>query len=101
MHEAAANVFKSLCSMMHFNRFFYYFCRLFADILNDIAMFMEILAPYFPAVFTLIMCVSGIFKVRQTRDGAIDCLCFFVTNLQLYVPRKHFYHYILAELPKF
>ncbi|XP_011602569.2 RUS family member 1 [Takifugu rubripes] len=36
--------------------------RLFADILNDVAMFMEILAPYFPAFFTLVMCVSGIFK---------------------------------------
>ncbi|CAG07219.1 unnamed protein product [Tetraodon nigroviridis] len=36
--------------------------RLFADILNDIAMFMDILAPYFPAFFTLIMCVSGVFK---------------------------------------
>lgn len=43
------------------------FLRLFADILNDIAMFMEILAPYFPAFFTLIMCVSGIFKVRLNQ----------------------------------
>ncbi|XP_057673052.1 RUS1 family protein C16orf58 homolog [Corythoichthys intestinalis] len=36
--------------------------RLFADILNDIAMFMEILAPFYPACFTLIVCTSGIFK---------------------------------------
>nr|XP_046270961.1 RUS1 family protein C16orf58 homolog [Scatophagus argus] len=36
--------------------------RLFADILNDIAMFMEILAPYFPAFFILIVCAAGIFK---------------------------------------
>lgn len=36
--------------------------RLFADILNDIAMFVDILAPYFPAFFTLITCVSGIFR---------------------------------------
>ncbi|XP_066498532.1 RUS1 family protein C16orf58 homolog isoform X2 [Hoplias malabaricus] len=36
--------------------------RLFADILNDIAMFMEILAPHFPPFFTLIVCVAGIFK---------------------------------------
>uniref|UniRef100_A0A8C6NH94 RUS family member 1 n=1 Tax=Nothobranchius furzeri TaxID=105023 RepID=A0A8C6NH94_NOTFU len=35
---------------------------LFADVLNDIAMFMEILAPYFPAFFTLIVCTAGIFK---------------------------------------
>uniref|UniRef100_UPI003AB06119 RUS family member 1 n=1 Tax=Centroberyx gerrardi TaxID=166262 RepID=UPI003AB06119 len=36
--------------------------RLFADVLNDIAMFMEILAPNFPACFTLIVCTAGIFK---------------------------------------
>ncbi|XP_061605222.1 RUS1 family protein C16orf58 homolog isoform X1 [Phyllopteryx taeniolatus] len=36
--------------------------RLFADILNDIAMFMEILAQFFPTWFTLIVCTSGIFK---------------------------------------
>lgn len=39
--------------------------RLFADVLNDIAMFMEILAPYFPACFTLIVCTAGIFKVNK------------------------------------
>ncbi|KAM6905128.1 RUS family member 1 [Xenentodon cancila] len=36
--------------------------RLFADVLNDTAMFMEILAPYFPACFTLIVCTAGVFK---------------------------------------
>ncbi|KAJ8402639.1 hypothetical protein AAFF_G00367220 [Aldrovandia affinis] len=36
--------------------------RLVADILNDIAMFMEIVAPNFPAFFTLIVCTAGIFK---------------------------------------
>lgn len=36
--------------------------RLFADVLNDIAMFMEILAPYFPTFFTLIVCSAGVFK---------------------------------------
>ncbi|XP_034046722.1 RUS1 family protein C16orf58 homolog [Thalassophryne amazonica] len=36
--------------------------RLFADVLNDVAMFMEILAPYFPTSFTLIVCTAGIFK---------------------------------------
>lgn len=64
-----------------------YFCRLFADILNDVAMFMEILAPYFPAFFTFIMCVSGIFKVRQTSDDA--------TNLFIHL-FNYFYHYNLA-----
>ncbi|CAL8274607.1 unnamed protein product [Lota lota] len=36
--------------------------RLFADVLNDFAMFMEIVAPNFPASFTLIVCTAGIFK---------------------------------------
>ncbi|XP_029945525.1 RUS family member 1 isoform X3 [Salarias fasciatus] len=36
--------------------------RLFADGLNDLAMFMEILAPHFPAFFTLILCTAGVFK---------------------------------------
>ncbi|XP_072340183.1 RUS family member 1-like [Scyliorhinus torazame] len=36
--------------------------RLFADVLNDVAIFMEIVAPAFPPAFTLIVCVSGVFK---------------------------------------
>ncbi|XP_077475231.1 RUS family member 1 [Stigmatopora argus] len=36
--------------------------RLVADILNDVAMFMEILAPFYPSCFTWIVCTSGIFK---------------------------------------
>lgn len=36
--------------------------RLFADVLNDIAMFIEIAAPHFPPFFTLIVCIAGIFK---------------------------------------
>ncbi|XP_030066325.1 RUS family member 1 isoform X1 [Microcaecilia unicolor] len=36
--------------------------RLFADILNDVAIFMEIVAPAFPACFTLIICTAGLFK---------------------------------------
>ncbi|XP_033026698.1 RUS1 family protein C16orf58 homolog isoform X6 [Lacerta agilis] len=36
--------------------------RLFADVLNDMAILMEILAPAFPACFTLIVCISGFFK---------------------------------------
>uniref|UniRef100_A0A4W4G751 RUS family member 1 n=1 Tax=Electrophorus electricus TaxID=8005 RepID=A0A4W4G751_ELEEL len=35
---------------------------LFADVLNDMAMFVEIAAPYFPPVFTLILCIAGVFK---------------------------------------
>ncbi|XP_066577997.1 RUS family member 1 [Amia ocellicauda] len=36
--------------------------RLFADVLNDFAMFIEIVAPAFPACFTLIICIAGVFK---------------------------------------
>ncbi|KAG9464584.1 RUS family member 1 [Eleutherodactylus coqui] len=36
--------------------------RLFADVLNDLAIFMEILAPLFPSCFTLTVCIAGIFK---------------------------------------
>ncbi|XP_036409111.1 RUS1 family protein C16orf58 homolog isoform X2 [Megalops cyprinoides] len=36
--------------------------RLVADVLNDIAMFMEIVAPNFPTCFTLIVCTAGVFK---------------------------------------
>ncbi|KAJ8312647.1 hypothetical protein KUTeg_010020 [Tegillarca granosa] len=32
------------------------------DILNDFAIFLEILAPSFPGVFTGIVCVAGVFK---------------------------------------
>ncbi|XP_029462688.1 RUS1 family protein C16orf58 homolog isoform X2 [Rhinatrema bivittatum] len=36
--------------------------RLFADILNDLAIFMEIMAPAFPACFTFIVCTAGLCK---------------------------------------
>ncbi|KAG7334677.1 hypothetical protein KOW79_001273 [Hemibagrus wyckioides] len=36
--------------------------RLFADVLNDVAMLMEITAPHFPPFFTLIVCLAGVFK---------------------------------------
>ncbi|XP_051852505.1 RUS family member 1 isoform X4 [Antechinus flavipes] len=36
--------------------------RLFADVLNDAAMFLEIVAPAFPSCFTLIVCVSSLAK---------------------------------------
>ncbi|XP_060758165.1 RUS1 family protein C16orf58 homolog isoform X2 [Neoarius graeffei] len=36
--------------------------RLFADVLNDVAMLMEIAAPHFPPFFTLIVCIAGVFK---------------------------------------
>lgn len=36
--------------------------RLFADIINDIATFLELMGPHFPSIFTFIMCVSGLLK---------------------------------------
>lgn len=36
--------------------------RLFADILNDIAIFLEILAPSFQSVFTVTVCAAGVLK---------------------------------------
>ncbi|KAF6022712.1 hypothetical protein EB796_018988 [Bugula neritina] len=36
--------------------------RLFADMLNDFAICLEISAPFFPLWFTLIVCVSGVCK---------------------------------------
>ncbi|WAR01231.1 RUSF1-like protein [Mya arenaria] len=36
--------------------------RLFADIINDIAICLDILGPHFPAMFTFIVCVSGVLK---------------------------------------
>lgn len=37
--------------------------RLFADMLNDFAICLEISAPFFPAWFTFIVCISGVCKV--------------------------------------
>ncbi|KAI0213389.1 hypothetical protein LSAT2_001582 [Lamellibrachia satsuma] len=34
----------------------------FADILNDLAIFLEILAPYFTLYFTFIICIAGLLK---------------------------------------
>ncbi|XP_047635930.1 RUS family member 1 isoform X3 [Phacochoerus africanus] len=36
--------------------------RLFADILNDVAMFLEIVAPIFPLCFTVTVCISNLAK---------------------------------------
>ncbi|KAK3587237.1 hypothetical protein CHS0354_030424 [Potamilus streckersoni] len=36
--------------------------RLFADVLNDLAIFIEILAPNFPPFFTFMICTAGTFK---------------------------------------
>ncbi|XP_006896554.1 PREDICTED: UPF0420 protein C16orf58 homolog [Elephantulus edwardii] len=36
--------------------------RLFADVLNDMAMFLEIMAPAFPICFTMTVCISNLAK---------------------------------------
>ena len=46
---------------LNINTFFIY--RLFADIINDAAIFLEIMGPHFPDIFTFIICVSGVLKV--------------------------------------
>lgn len=40
--------------------------RLVADILNDVATFLELLAPLFPALFLYIVCVASVSKVYGT-----------------------------------
>ncbi|XP_037670062.1 RUS family member 1 isoform X2 [Choloepus didactylus] len=43
--------------------------RLFADILNDMAMFLEITAPIYPICFTLIICTSNLAKCIVSVAG--------------------------------
>ena len=39
--------------------------RLFADVLNDVAIFLEIVAPVFQQYFRLIVCTAGVSKVSS------------------------------------
>ncbi|XP_060140521.1 RUS family member 1 isoform X2 [Globicephala melas] len=41
---------------------FAWWMGLFADILNDVAMFLEIMAPIFPICFTMTICISNLAK---------------------------------------
>ncbi|KAF5914656.1 hypothetical protein HPG69_005153 [Diceros bicornis minor] len=43
--------------------------RLFADILNDVAMFLEIMAPVYPICFTMIVCTSNLAKCIVSVAG--------------------------------
>ncbi|XP_022382118.1 RUS1 family protein C16orf58 homolog isoform X2 [Enhydra lutris kenyoni] len=43
--------------------------RLFADILNDVAMFLEIIAPIYPIFFTVIVCTSNLAKCIVSVAG--------------------------------
>ena len=49
----------------------YLFSRLFADILNDFAIFLEIIAPSFDAYFRYVVCVAGVCKVRGTAGRGV------------------------------
>ncbi|XP_060505071.1 RUS family member 1 isoform X6 [Panthera onca] len=43
--------------------------RLFADILNDVAMFLEIMAPIYPIFFTITICTSNLAKCIVSVAG--------------------------------
>ncbi|XP_017504188.1 RUS family member 1 isoform X1 [Manis javanica] len=43
--------------------------RLFADILNDVAMFLEIMAPIYPVCFTMTICTSNLAKCIVSVAG--------------------------------
>ncbi|XP_077763560.1 RUS family member 1 isoform X3 [Canis aureus] len=43
--------------------------RLFADILNDVAMFLEIMAPIYPIFFTMTVCISNLAKCIVSVAG--------------------------------
>ncbi|KAM5329511.1 RUS family member 1 isoform 1-T1 [Glossophaga mutica] len=43
--------------------------RLFADILNDVAMFLEIMAPIYPLSFTVTICISNLAKCIVSVAG--------------------------------
>nr|KAF6439886.1 hypothetical protein HJG63_001706 [Rousettus aegyptiacus] len=43
--------------------------RLFADILNDAAMFLEIMAPIYPICFTMTVCISNLAKCIVSVAG--------------------------------
>jgi len=43
--------------------------RLFADILNDVAMFLEIMAPIYPIFFTVTVCTSNLAKCIVSVAG--------------------------------
>ena len=39
--------------------------RFIADILNDTAIFLELISPMFPAIFLLILCIASVTKVTM------------------------------------
>ncbi|KAG8513657.1 RUS1 family protein C16orf58, partial [Galemys pyrenaicus] len=45
--------------------------RLFADILNDVAMFLEIIAPISPICFTMTVCASNLAKATGVQSVAL------------------------------
>ena len=60
-----------------------YLYRLVADILNDVATFLELLAPLFPTLFLYIVCVASLSKVHHIKIHSflLQRLIFFVNFL--------------------
>ena len=52
-----------VCNNNHIMIVVRHFLRLVADILNDVALFLELLAPLFPFMFMMIICAASAAKV--------------------------------------
>lgn len=48
-----------------------YHIRLVADVLNDLATFLELLAPHFPYFFLLFICAASVSKVADDTAVAV------------------------------
>lgn len=48
-----------------------YQIRLVADVLNDLATFLELLAPHFPYFFLLFICAASVSKVADDTAAAV------------------------------
>ena len=50
-------------------------CRLAADVFNDLAIFLELLAPFFPGFFLLIVCSATLSRVSylHTSNSSLEC----------------------------
>ena len=51
------------------------FWRLIADILNDLANFLDLVAPIFPGMFLPIVCSASIAKVREVGERVMCPPC--------------------------
>ena len=71
---------------IHFNEHGNILFRLVADILNDIALFMELLAPLIPFLFLTIVCVASAAKVRRSICMYVPVCCLPLLLTILLVP---------------